>query len=83
MALDGLLVTNNLSINHTIEFVVDDNAMARRISGRFVCSKCGEGYHVDFRKPKDDIDPRQLPVLDELIKPDSLHQITLILFAST
>ena len=53
-ALEGLLKLNGICINHTIQFVVDDDAMVKRISGRYSCLNCGEGYHVEFHKP--DID---------------------------
>ena len=53
-ALEDLLKLNSLCINHTIEFVVDDDAMVRRIYGRYSCLNCGEGYHEQLHKPKVD-----------------------------
>ena len=53
-ALEDLLELNGICINHTIQFVVDDDAMVRRISGRYSCLNCSEGYHVEFHKPKVD-----------------------------
>ncbi len=43
-------------ISRPVELVININAdrdeLIRRISGRRVCTKCGNSYHVDFKKPK-------------------------------
>ncbi len=50
-ALDALLADQGQSIGAAISIEVDDDAMVRRISGRYTCAACGEGYHDEFKQP--------------------------------
>jgi adenylate kinase len=53
-ALDDLLAESKQRINTAISLDVDDAAMVKRISGRFTCGGCGEGYHDSFKAPEKD-----------------------------
>ncbi|TCL09075.1 adenylate kinase [Shimia isoporae] len=50
-ALDALLSETGQRINAAISLDVDDSAMVTRISGRYTCGACGEGYHDSFKQP--------------------------------
>ncbi|QTD55664.1 adenylate kinase [Parasphingorhabdus cellanae] len=50
-SLDDILTARNRKLHHVIELAVDVEALVERITGRFTCGKCGEGYHDTFKQP--------------------------------
>jgi adenylate kinase len=50
-SLDEILAKHNRKLNKVIELDVDEDALVERITGRFTCSKCDEGYHDTFKLP--------------------------------
>ena len=50
-SLDEILAARGRKLDHVIELEVDEDALVDRITGRFTCAKCGEGYHDRYKLP--------------------------------
>jgi len=50
-ALDVMLKSKKMSVDHVVEIRVDDEALIKRIAGRYMCSECGACYNEFSKKP--------------------------------
>ena len=50
-SLDSILETRGRKLDHVIELEVDEDALVDRITGRFTCASCGDGYHDRHKLP--------------------------------
>lgn len=51
-ALDRLLEARGKKVDRVVVLEVDDDKLVQRITGRFTCAACGEGYHDLYKRPK-------------------------------
>ena len=51
-ALDAMLSEKELALDHVIELEVNEDVLVDRITGRYTCAVCGEGYHDRYKLPR-------------------------------
>ncbi|MDE5984649.1 MAG: adenylate kinase [Eubacterium sp.] len=44
----------NVDIDKVVDIEVSDEAITKRMSGRRVCAKCANSYHLEYKKPQTD-----------------------------
>ena len=52
VALDKALAGNGMKIDFVLNLEVDDDIVAKRITGRRSCPECGAVYHIEHLRPK-------------------------------
>ncbi|WP_221792519.1 adenylate kinase [Aquisediminimonas sediminicola] len=52
LSLDEILSSRGRKLDHVIELVVDEDALVDRITGRYTCATCNQGYHDRYLQPK-------------------------------
>jgi adenylate kinase len=76
-ALDRFLDERGLRPDAVLHLVVDREELVRRLSGRRVCSRCGENYHLISKPPRHpgvcDLDGAPLIQRDD-DKPETIRQ---------
>ncbi|MEL6478932.1 MAG: adenylate kinase [Pseudomonadota bacterium] len=50
-SLDALLDQKGMTLDAVVVMEVDDELLVDRVSGRYTCANCGEGYHDTAKKP--------------------------------
>jgi len=50
--LGEMLAAKRAPLDSVVELAVDDDQLVERVSGRYTCANCGEGYHDRFKTPK-------------------------------
>jgi adenylate kinase len=53
-ALDRLLGEKGLTLDAVVSMEVEDELLIDRVSGRYTCAGCGEGYHDKFKRPAEE-----------------------------
>lgn len=51
-SLEQLLAEKGMALDYVIELAVDEEALVDRITGRYSCARCGEGYHDRYKQPR-------------------------------
>lgn len=51
-ALDSIVIDVGTQIDKVVNIEVNPNDLVERLSGRFICRKCGSTYHKIFNPPK-------------------------------
>ena len=51
-SLDYLLIKRGMALDQVVEFRVNEEILVKRITGRYSCTDCHQGYHEEYQKPQ-------------------------------
>ena len=51
-SLDYILQKRDMSLDQVFEFRVNEEVLVKRITGRYSCADCHQGYHEEYQKPQ-------------------------------
>ena len=51
-SLDYILKKKDMALDKVVEFQVNEEVLVRRITGRYSCADCHQGYHEEYQKPQ-------------------------------
>ncbi len=51
-AFEAMLSEKGIRLDAVVEMRCDNDQLIERITGRYTCGNCGEGYHSSYKKPK-------------------------------
>ena len=51
-SLDYILKKKNIVLDQVVEFQVNEEVLVRRITGRYSCADCHQGYHEEYQNPQ-------------------------------
>ena len=51
-SLDYILKKKDMTLDQVVEFKVNEEVLVRRITGRYSCADCHQGYHEEYQKPQ-------------------------------
>lgn len=54
MNFESFIVKHNKKIDFVFNFIVSEENIIKRLTGRRICPKCGKIYNIYFDKPQDD-----------------------------
>jgi adenylate kinase len=52
--LSKILANMSGQPTYVIAFDVNEEFLVKRLSGRYICKKCGAGYHIEYNRPQED-----------------------------
>lgn len=50
-ALEKMLTSSGIKLDAVVQITVNEDLLVERISGRYTCGSCNEGYHDKFKQP--------------------------------